>query len=413
MLRLLMANRWARCAWVWFLMSLGPGLDAADLTLVFTSPATPVIAGAQTEIWLNVLNPSPRELTWRFPRTIAARLVTPERSWDSTLELRAGAGPEEVVLAPGNFARREYSLQWPVSMTGRVIVESPELGAARLVVEAQPAPPEEKPEANKSGLARILRHAEPTGEGRNFQPGRFFKEHISGYQPFYFIAGTESPNAKFQFSFKYQLLNQNGALAEAAPVLRGAHFGYTQTSLWDWNQASAPFLDSSYKPELLYTWEKVVGGQPTNWFRLDLQPGFQHESNGKADADSRSLNTAYLQPTLTLGRPDRFQLVLQPRVWAYLGDLSDNPDLAHYRGNAELRAIVGWQRGLQLSSLGRLGNSGNRGSVQLDLTYPMMSLLSGSFSVYLHAQYFIGYGESLLLYRDRSSAFRFGFSLYR
>ena len=60
-----------------------------------------------------------------------------------------------------------------------------------------------------------------------------------------------------------------------------------------------------------------------------------------------------------------------------------------------------------------MGNSGNRGSVQLDLTYPMMSLLSGSLSVYLQAQYFTGYGESLLLYNERSSAFRIGFSLYR
>ncbi|HWH70387.1 MAG TPA: phospholipase A, partial [Candidatus Sulfotelmatobacter sp.] len=265
----------------------------------------------------------------------------------------------------------------------------------------------------KTGLAKLLQQAEPTEPDREFEPGRFFKEHISGYEPFYFIAGTESPNAKFQISFKYQLLNNEGPVARHWTALKGFHVAYTQTSLWDWNQASAPFLDSSYKPELLYLWERVVGGQPTNWFRLDLQTGLQHESNGKGGEDSRSLNIAYLRPTLTFGRDDGLQFTFQPRAWVYVGDLSDNPDLPRYRGYADVRAILGWKRGLQLSGLGRLGEDADRGSLQLDLTYPLMTILSGSFSVYLHAQYFTGYGESLLLYNERSSAFRVGFSLYR
>ncbi len=394
-------------------MGLAPGVYGEDLAFVFTGPVAPVLAGTRTNVWLNALNPSLREIPWTFPKTINARLLAPGSSADSILELRDTTSPVQALIAPGGFARREYSLELPAAMTGKIVIEFAGVAAGPLVLEAQSPPAERKEAESKTTLARILQHAEPTGEGRSFQPGRFFKEHISGYEPFYFVAGSESPNAKFQFSFKYQLLNQNGTLAEEAPVLRPIHFAYTQTSLWDWNQASAPFLDSSYKPELLYAWDRVVGGQPTNWFRLDLQPGFQHESNGKAGADSRSLNIAYLRPTLTFGKPDQFQFILQPRAWVYLGDLSDNPDLAHYRGNADLRAIVGWQRGIQLSALGRLGNSANRGSLQLDLTYPMMSLFSGSLSVYLQAQYFIGYGESLLLYNERSSAFRIGFSLYR
>jgi outer membrane phospholipase A len=163
---------------------------------------------------------------------------------------------------------------------------------------------------------------------------------------------------------------------------------------------------------LLYAWERLAGGS-NDWFRLDLQGGAQHESNGKGGLDSRSLNIAYLKPTLTLGRPGTIQLTLAPRVWVYVGDLDDNPDLKDYRGYGDLRAVVGWSKGLQLSALGRLGDDGNRGSVQLDLTYPMMKLLSESFSVYLHAQYFIGYGESLLLYNERGTSFRVGFSFYR
>jgi len=195
--------------------------------------------------------------------------------------------------------------------------------------------------------------------------------------------------------------------------MKGLHLAYTQTSLWDWNAASRPFYDSSYKPEVLYSWDRLVGGGPTNWFRLDLQGGVQHESNGKSGDDSRSLNIVYFRPTLVFGRDDTLQLKLIPRVWAYVGDLEDNPDLPDYRGHADLRAVLGWPRGFQVSALGRLGDDGDHGSLQFDATYPMMRMLGGSFSWYLHAQYFTGYGESLLGYRERSSMFRVGISLYR
>jgi outer membrane phospholipase A len=39
--------------------------------------------------------------------------------------------------------------------------------------------------------------------------------------------------------------------------------------------------------------------------------------------------------------------------------------------------------------------------------------MAGSFSLYLQAQYFTGYGESLLGYKQRSDIFRAGFALYR
>jgi phospholipase A1/A2 len=250
--------------------------------------------------------------------------------------------------------------------------------------------------------------------GRPYDPVQFFKEHVSGYEPMYLIAGPESPAVKFQISFKYQILNSYGWLAEHAPLLKGFHFAYTQTSLWDFNGPSSPFYDTSYKPEILYLWERAVGGKPKDWFRLDLQGGLQHESNGKGGADSRGLNIAYVRPTFVFGHDDSLQLALQPRVWAYVIDTDrNNADIADYRGYGDLRAILGWKRGLQLSALGRIGDRGNHEALQLDLTYPLMRLLSNSFTIYLTAQYFTGYGESLLGYNGKTSGFRFGFSLYR
>jgi phospholipase A1/A2 len=398
---------------LWFigLPGLAPG---QDLPVTFTGPSEPVPAGSRTNLWLNVLNPSSQEVSWTFPQRIEGRIVSLQGASECWLELRDPAEAGDVKIAPGAFVRREYLLPVPGSVTGQVVVVFPQLNANRVVLDTVVPPPvaNETEEKGESAFARLVKYVEPQEPGKPFDPGRFFKEHISGYEPFYFIAGTKSPNAKIQISFMYQLLNNEGPLAAKAPALKGFHVAYTQTSLWDWNAPSAPFFDTSYKPELLYAWERAAGGQPPNWYQLDLQGGLKHESNGKDGADSRSMNIAYLRPTLTLGRDDGLQLTLQPRTWVYLGDLSNNPDIADYRGYADLRTIVGWKRGLQLSALGRMGKDANRGSLQLDLTYPTMRIF-GSFSLYLQAQYFTGYGESLLEYNRRSEAFRVGFSIYR
>ena len=244
-------------------------------------------------------------------------------------------------------------------------------------------------------------------------PTRFFQTHFFPHEPFYFIAGVESPNAKFQISFKYQLFTGAGWLAEHIHPLTNFYLGYSQTSLWDWSTPSAPFFDSSYRPELLYWMPQIDQGKWADWFRLDLQGGVQHESNGRDEEDSRSLNIAYIKPRVVFGNPDGFQLALAPRAWVYVGDIVDNPDIKDYRGYFDLRAVIGWQKHAQLSATGRIGDDFDHGSLQLDLTYPLWKVPIVRSSLFFHVQYFIGYGESLLLYDKRGSSIRAGFALFR
>jgi phospholipase A1/A2 len=393
------------CVWAVLLAGVFPGLGQ-DFSLVVSAAPQPWTAGERAAVWLNVLNISAREVSWHFPDAQPCRVKTAQKVFESEMWLDRASATNAPAIPPGSFIRARYWLELPKEAVGQLILEFPDLVAGSLAAWAQEPPP------TGSGLIGALKQAEPAAPGKPFDPARYFKEHLSPYEPFYFIAGPDSPNAKFQFSFKYQLLSGESPLGDKAPWLAGLHFAYTQTSLWDWSEPSAPFLDSSYKPELLYWWQEVYRDQPEATIRLDLQPGFQHESNGKGGEDSRSLNLAYLRPTLVLGKDDRLQLTLQPRAWFYVGDLSDNQDIARYRGYVDLRAILGWQRGVQLSAIGRMGDHADKGSVQLDLTYPMLRIWS-SFSVYLDLQYFTGYGESLLLYDERSWAVRAGFSLYR
>ena len=404
------------CTFLFALLARGQ-----DATLTVTVASDSLTAGDSMSVWMTALNPSADNISWTFPPEIKRKFISPQGKFDGSMSL-SSTETNVVVIAPGTFARREYVAAVPDSISGRVVLEFPGLDvnrtvmdiAARTVATSVPAQMSAQAPAQKTNslFSRFVEEVEPEEPGKGLEPGEFFKEHISGYEPMYFIAGTKSPNAKFQISFAYQLLNNDGPLAEKVPALKGFHIAYTQTSLWDWNAPSAPFYDTSYKPEFFYSWQNVTRTKPEGWLQLDLQGSLKHESNGKDGAASRSLNIAYFRPTLTLGRDAGLQLTLQPRVWTYLGSLSDNPDIADYRGYADLRAVVGWQRGLELSALGRMGKDANHPSVQLDLTYPTMRFF-GSFSLYLDVQYFTGYGESLLGYNQKSQELRVGFALFR
>lgn len=385
------------------LAGAGTRAIAQEALAVLVAPGEPVTAGQTVSVWLLVVNPTAAPATFDFPPALTGTLHTGAAEQPAGLVLARSGEAMRVDIPPGGHARREYRLALPEPLEGQAVVsvETPQrLRAAlevRRPVAATPAPP-------------LL---DVTGAASEFDPVAFFKEHLFGHEPFYFLAGTAPPNAKFQISFKYQVVSNRGSLAQRVPALKGLFLGYSQTSLWDWSAPSAPFDDSSYRPELFYQLRQVDRGRWAPWLRLDLQTGLQHESNGRAGSESRSLNVGYLEPTVVFGRPGGFQVSLAPRALAYFGDLSDNPDVKQYRGYVSLRSVVGWQRGLQLAATGRLGDHGNRGSVQADLTFPMAQFLFGSFSLYFHLQGFYGYGETLQHYNELGSSIRAGIALYR
>jgi len=234
---------------------------------------------------------------------------------------------------------------------------------------------------------------------------------LTAYEPIYFVVGDESPEAKFQFSFKYRL-----ATLRNAPDGLESHtvqFAYTQRSLWDIGSQSSPFYDTSYMPELMYQWVTTTTDQSTggmSW--LGLQTGVRHESNGQADAASRSLNEVYFRSAFALGRSESWHALFVPEVYGYIGDLSDNPDLRRYRGNFELRAGIlrGDRESLMLTLIP--GHDFSHGSHQLDLSIPVR-IKSIAFGTYVLIQYFDGYGESLRSYNERTNSLRIGFALVR
>ena len=96
------------------------------------------------------------------------------------------------------------------------------------------------------------------------------------------------------------------------------------------------------------------------------------------------------------------------KPWVRLGSkIDDNPDIENFVGRGELALTydMGRQRftAIGRNSL-RFGNK-NRGSLQLNWSFPILKNFSGQL------QFFDGYGESLIDYNHRQTTIGLGVSL--
>lgn len=267
-----------------------------------------------------------------------------------------------------------------------------------------------------------MAEATSTSDERSTSPAQstglveFLSERIAPWEPVYFVIGPERPNAKFQISLRYQVLNNDGPLARAVPALRGLNVAYSQTSFWDLSEDSHPFFDNSYRPEINLFYGDIVEPDRLNFFsHIGLIMGAQHESNGEDGVESRTMNFLYIRPIFTIGDRENegWFVTVAPRFQAYFGDTASNPDIDEYRGFFELRTIMGQAGGLQAAFTGRLGSGWKNGSIQMDLTYPLRKIFAGNIDMYGNLQVFNGFGESLREYNESDTSVRLGIALIR
>ena len=232
---------------------------------------------------------------------------------------------------------------------------------------------------------------------------------LSANEPMYFvIGGNGGLSARFQLSFKYRLFDSDSSAAVWMPQLSNMYFAYTQNSIWDLGANSAPFRDTSYRPS--FFWQGASRGE--NGRPSLLRVGYEHESNGKDGADSRSINTLFAQPIWRTQFADGRALIAAPKIYGYLGK-SDNPDIHRYRGYLDWSFRYGREDGWLLGAQLRYGTAGH-GSALIDFSYPLREPLLARTGGFVHFQVFSGYGESLLDYnRDRGVQARVGIFIVR
>ena len=195
----------------------------------------------------------------------------------------------------------------PTDVTGRVTV------ALAGSTGSEPAARRGAWTRSRSVVSVAAQHAghrpRPFSEGQVHHTGfvEYFGLRFFPHEPMYFLIGAEDPAAKFQISFKYKVLNDDGTIAKAVPPLGGLYIGYSQTSFWDLGEQSRPFFDNSYRPELLLSYDNVLPRDVKipGVSRIGLQFAL-HESNGRDGAASRSLNIAYLRPIFVFGNENGF-----------------------------------------------------------------------------------------------------------
>ncbi|MGQ7947402.1 phospholipase A [Flavobacterium sp. WC2509] len=202
---------------------------------------------------------------------------------------------------------------------------------------------------------------------------------------------------KFQLSFKTKVIQS--FLWNSADLW----VAYTQKSFWQvYNQdLSRPFREINYEPEVILNFPvkfKVLG---FNTRMVGI--AFNHQSNGKSDPFSRSLNRFILHAGL-----ERKNWTVYLRSWYGLSDNGeDNPDISDYTGRADLNVIYA-KNGHVVSFIGGYNmnfNASPRGNAELSWSYPIKNNLKA----YLQVSH--GYGESLIDYNHLQTTVGVGISL--
>ena len=296
-----------------------------------------------------------------------------------------------------------------------------EVGNPAVSAAAQPQPPSQpqvhaQAQSEPLSLTRQRAADESRTEMNRFVLSAYKQNYILPYtyvsqqNPIYASPAVNEPwlndhnELEYQVSVRIPILPRN-LFIDGDNV----HIAFTLLSFWQaYNSYSAPFRETNYEPELFY--RAPLAFRPLGGY-LDVRTGLEHQSNGQSGALSRSWNRLYAQLIFS---KDNYQIALRP--WyrfhesekasplASAGD--DNPDITTYMGYFDLTGAIKFKY-IEFTGLVRdnLHATNNYGALQLGMSFPLFARVRG------YAQYFNGYGESMIDYNHHINRIGIGFIL--
>jgi phospholipase A1 len=171
---------------------------------------------------------------------------------------------------------------------------------------------------------------------------------------------------------------------------------YTQKSFWNIYAKSSPFKDNNYNPGLAFVRPVIRNNQLQGMGMFSVE----HESNGKEEGDEDRSWNYFVLSGLYLLKPN---FSVQAKIWAgWVGE--QNKDLYKYRGYGLIALNYNVNDKLWISAVINPRSKFGRFNTQLEISMK----LSSKANQYLFAQWYDGYGDSLLFYNQYSSMFRAG-----
>lgn len=220
------------------------------------------------------------------------------------------------------------------------------------------------------------------------------------YKDNYFTLGTEvgSKPTSTNSDVKFQISVAQRLTKSTLPGKTYLFLMYSQKCFWNVFEESLPMHDLNFNPgigvsKLLISKDRLVG-------KATLL--IEHESNGKDGEASRSWNKVSLSASIFVDP----NFMIHGKYWIPIVDGENNKDILRYSGI--------YQTGLQyVSSNGRFGVAltlvKRKG---WDLNFNTIAELNyrlfAQENQYLFLQYYNGYGESLLDYKQFHSRLRVG-----
>jgi outer membrane phospholipase A len=391
---------------IWLLIAT-PGFAAVSRVLSFAEQ--PLTAGTATEVRLYFHNDGNKDEMFISPQQIQFQMED-EDGRQQTLTAFNGSRESLTTLTPGQFFCHSYTLALPNDLTGTLSYNLADYTDISGIIRVDIAPPEQATTEAEGDIAQQARQTRSLPEFESLS--RAYAANFFMHEPTYFLIGANPEDSRFQISFRYRLFNPSGSLSIKFPGMSGFNLAYTQASSWDLESESFPFEDTSYKPEFMYLTENI-GFRPSWLDGLFIRTAFQHESNGRDGAESRSTNYFYLKPTFVFyNEATQLGMLISPKFLTYLNNNDEtNPDLANYRGYVDLEMKIGKANSLMLTTNTGFASKGI--SFKTDLNYPISRLLKNNLDIYLQLQYSNVLAESLLTYQERSESLRIGIALSR
>lgn len=177
------------------------------------------------------------------------------------------------------------------------------------------------------------------------------------------------------------------------------HGTYTQLVYWQFYASSQYFRETDYEPSVMVSYHLYK-----NWV---INGGVVHQSNGRGGAYERSWNRAFGAVQFSGAK---WFAGLEAWGLIFQGESSDlhNPDIERYLGHERITlGYKPWRELVLTLEIQNIEGGFGRGHVMASASYPLNNKINAM------AQYFNGYGQSLIEYDHYTQAFGLGISFNR